>query len=113
LPEVGHRRHPDGVAERYAGLAGETGDRLFPGILAEFGRTRTLICDLRGIAEPLEREPVLRRSIILRNPYVDPISLLQVDLLARWRAGGRDDPDLEDALKVTVWGIARGMQNTG
>ena len=102
-----------GIAERYAGLAGETGDRLFPEILAEYDRTRTLICNLRGIGEPLEREPVLRRSIILRNPYVDPISLLQVDLLARWRAGGCSDPDLEDALKVTVRGIARGMQNTG
>jgi len=102
-----------GIAERYAGLAGETGERLFPGILAEYRRTRKLICDLRGIREPLEREPVLRRSIRLRNPYVDPISLLQVDLLARWRAGGCSDPDLEEALKVTVRGIARGMQNTG
>jgi phosphoenolpyruvate carboxylase len=102
-----------GIAERYAGLAGETGERLFPGILAEYRRTRKLICDLRGILEPLEREPVLRRSIRLRNPYVDPISLLQVDLLARWRAGGCSDPDLEEALKVTVRGIARGMQNTG
>jgi len=38
---------------------------------------------------------------------------LQVDLLTRWRAGDRSDPDLEEALKVTVRGIARGMQNTG
>jgi phosphoenolpyruvate carboxylase len=102
-----------GIAERYAGLAGEVGERLFPRILAEYARTRELICSLRGISEPLEREPVLQRSIRLRNPYVDPISLLQVDLLARWRGGDRKDPDLEEALKVTVRGIARGMQNTG
>ena len=102
-----------GIAERYAGLAGEAGEKLFPGILAEYGRTRELICALRGIREPLEREPVLRRSIRLRNPYVDPISILQVDLLERWRAGDRKDHELEEALKVTVRGIARGMQNTG
>ncbi len=102
-----------GIAARYAGLAGETGERLFPGVLAEYERTRDLICRLRGIEEPLERETVLRRSIRLRNPYVDPISLLQVDLLRRWREGGRSDPELEAALKATVRGIARGMQNTG
>ena len=102
-----------GIAGRYAQLAGKSGERLFPGILAEYGRTRELICDLRGIREPLEREPALRRSIRLRNPYVDPISVLQVDLLQRWRAGDRQDHDLEEALKVTVRGIARGMQNTG
>ena len=53
------------------------------------------------------------RSIRLKNPYVDPISLLQVDLLERWRAGGSKDADLERALRSTVRGIARGMQNTG
>ncbi|MDX2437563.1 MAG: phosphoenolpyruvate carboxylase, partial [Acidobacteriota bacterium] len=99
--------------ERYSRLAGATGERLFPRILAEYDRTRNLICLLRGIREPLEREPVLRRSIRLRNPYVDPISLLQVDLLRRWRATDRQDHALEGALTVTVRGIARGMQNTG
>jgi phosphoenolpyruvate carboxylase len=102
-----------GIGERYARLAGATGACLFPRILAEFDRTRELVCDLAGISEPLEKEPVLRRSIRLRNPYVDPMSLLQVDLLERWRAAERDDPELEEALKVTVRGIARGMQNTG
>jgi phosphoenolpyruvate carboxylase len=102
-----------GIGERYSKLAGETGERLFPRILAEYERTRSLICRLRGIQEPLEREPVLRRSIRLRNPYVDPISLLQVDLLKRWRASDRQDQELEEALKVTVRGIARGLQNTG
>jgi len=102
-----------GIGERYSRLAGKTGERLFPRILAEYRRTRELVCRLRGIREPLETEPVLRRSIRLRNPYVDPISLLQVDLLKRWRAADRQDRELEDALKVTVRGIARGMQNTG
>jgi phosphoenolpyruvate carboxylase len=68
---------------------------------------------LQGISEPLEREPVLKRNIELRNPYVDPMSLVQVDLLRRWREGGREDRELERALFTTVRGIARGMLNTG
>ncbi|HSO21716.1 MAG TPA: phosphoenolpyruvate carboxylase, partial [Chondromyces sp.] len=95
-----------GIAERYAKLAGEAGSRLFPRISAEFQRTSELICQLFGTREVLQREPVLSRSIRLRNPYVDPISLLQVDLLVRWRARDCDDPALEEALKVTVRGIA-------
>jgi phosphoenolpyruvate carboxylase len=102
-----------GIAERYSGLAGELGQGLFPRLRDEFLHTADHICQILETGEVLEREPVLRRSIQLRNPYVDPISLLQVDLLARWRASGSCDPELEDALKVTVRGIARGMQNTG
>jgi phosphoenolpyruvate carboxylase len=56
---------------------------------------------------------VLARAIELRNPYIDPMNHLQVDLLERWRAGGREDPALARALFATVHGIARGMQNTG
>ena len=55
----------------------------------------------------------LRLSIRLRNPSVDPISLLQVDLLCRWREGGREDEALLEALVTTVNGIAAGIQNTG
>jgi len=102
-----------GIGARYARLAGAAGERLFPTILAEYERTSTIICELLETGDALEREPVLRRSISLRNPYVDPISLLQVDLLDRWRAGGSEDADLERALRSTVRGIARGMQNTG
>ncbi len=102
-----------GIARRYAELAGERGERVF-GILQ---RDHEAACDavLRiGRAKRLlDRDPRLQRSIELRNPYVDPISFLQVDLLARWRAAGRDDPLLERALFATVRGIAHGMQNTG
>jgi phosphoenolpyruvate carboxylase len=60
----------------------------------------------------LADNPVLRRSIDVRNPYVDPINLLQIDLLRRLR-GGDEDPALRDAFVVTVNGIAAGMRNTG
>ncbi|MCC7368244.1 MAG: phosphoenolpyruvate carboxylase [Chloroflexi bacterium] len=62
----------------------------------------------------LERAPVLRRSIALRNPYVDPIHCVQVEQLRQWRADGSrtDDPRLRTLLQ-TVNGIAAGLQNTG
>ncbi len=102
-----------GIARRYAQLAGDDGGTIFPLIEAEFERTRRLVCSIQEIDEPLDREPVLQRSIQLRNPYVDPMSQVQVELLARWRASDRTDPELERALFTTVIGIARGMQNTG
>ena len=61
----------------------------------------------------MDDQPVLQRNIRLRNPYVDPLHHLQIDLLGRWRAGGRQDDDLLEALKATVKGIALGIQNTG
>ena len=55
----------------------------------------------------------LALSIRLRNPYVDPLSLMQVDLLKRWRAAGRPEDELFRGLLSTVNGIAQGLQNTG
>ncbi len=69
----------------------------------------TLVERRRG-DDPLN---TLKRAILLRNPYVDPMSLLQVDLLARWRATDRTDDTLLQALLVSVNGIAQGLQNTG
>jgi phosphoenolpyruvate carboxylase len=67
----------------------------------------------RAAPRLLADDPRLRRSIRLRNPYLDPISVLQVDLLARWRAGGSVDDAVLQALIATVNGIAAGIQNTG
>jgi phosphoenolpyruvate carboxylase len=61
----------------------------------------------------LETSQTLRRAIRLRNPYVDPMSFLQVDLLERWRGSGRTDDNVLQALLASVNGIAHGMQNTG
>ncbi|TVQ36801.1 MAG: phosphoenolpyruvate carboxylase [Wenzhouxiangella sp.] len=102
-----------GIAHRYAALAGDLGRRFFPRIHREFQRTQEWICRLKGQDSLLERDPTLRRSILLRNPYVDPMSYTQVELLARWRAGNREDDALEQALIATVHGIAQGLQNTG
>ena len=102
-----------GIASRYAALADDEVRPVFTIIREEFDRTCREVWRLKETCDLLEDEPVLRRAIWLRNPYVDPMSILQVDLLARWRAGGRSDPELERALGSTVRGIARGMQNTG
>jgi phosphoenolpyruvate carboxylase len=73
-------------------------------------RTAELVKRVTGHQRLLESNPVLRRSIDVRNPYVDPINLVQVEILRRLRAG---DDSLRDAFVVTVNGIAAGMRNTG
>ena len=78
----------------------------------EFRRTEQMILSLKGQTELLQRNPVLQRSIRLRNPYVDPMSLIQVDLLRRKRQG-MDTPELRYALAATINGIAAGLHNTG
>src|SRR5690606_17844310 len=82
------------IFERYSRLAGDAHDAFFPGIAAEFARTREAILAIKGTDELLASDYRLRLSIRLRNPYVDPISLLQVELLRRWREGGSADDEL-------------------
>ena len=101
------------IAACYAELAGEAGVSIFNTIVAEFERVEALVLDLYGSKALLDSDPALQRSIRLRNPYVDPMSLMQVDLLRRWRTGERRDTSLFDALLATVHGIAQGLQNTG
>ena len=101
------------IASRYAALAEHLGEAYFPRVIKEFDKTREMICGLKGQDGLLDRDPTLKRSILLRNPYVDPMSFAQVELLASWRAGGREDKQQEQALIATVQGIAQGLQNTG
>lgn len=101
------------IFERYSQLAGEAHEAFFPGILDECLRTRDAILLLKQQDVLLADDYRLQLSIRLRNPYVDPISLLQVELLRRWRAGDREDEALLRALVSTVNGIAAGIQNTG
>jgi phosphoenolpyruvate carboxylase len=102
-----------GIFERYSLLAGDLHARFHADITAEFERTRDAVFAIKRRHELLAEDPRLRQSIRLRNPYVDPISMLQVDLLARWRANGSQDDDLLQSLIATVNGIAAGIQNTG
>jgi phosphoenolpyruvate carboxylase len=102
-----------GIAAHYASLAGPEGGRVQAILAGEFERTREHVCEILEIDELLDHHTELRRLIALRDPYVDPLSLVQVDMLRRWRETGREDESLEIVLRETVRGIARGMQNTG
>ena len=75
-------------------------------------RTVAAVLTVTRHAELVEHNPVLRRSISVRNPYVDPINLVQIEILRRLRRAGEDQL-LRDALLVTVNGVAAGMRNTG
>jgi phosphoenolpyruvate carboxylase len=85
---------------------------MFGLISEEFERTREAVLRITQQKELLENNRVLARSIRLRNPYVDPMSLIQVELLRRKRAG-EDTPQLNDALAATINGISAGLRNTG
>ena len=102
------------IARLYANLVQNVAlrERVWGMIVEEFQRTRRMILAVAGQSELLERNPVLARSIRLRNPYVDPMSLIQVDLLRRKRAG-EDTRALNYALGATINGIAAGLHNTG
>ncbi|MFN3304547.1 MAG: phosphoenolpyruvate carboxylase [Roseateles sp.] len=73
----------------------------------------TLINQMKKQDTLLADEPMLRQSLAVRKPYVDPLNYLQAELLKRYRSSETISPDLERALKVTMAGIAAGMRNTG
>ena len=102
-----------GIAELYSRLAGDLHDEFFPIIKKEYDLTQSLILEYSDHDTLLEGDVTLQRAIMLRNPYVDPMSLLQVDLLSRWRASDREDDDVFTALLASVNGIAQALQNTG
>ena len=111
--EMGLAKSDLTIAARYSELAGDLHQEIFPLIRAEFDTAVNCLLQVKEQEVLLEKNDTLRRSIRLRNPYVDPMSLLQVDLLRRWRASGRQDEGLFTALIASVNGIARGLQDSG
>jgi len=85
-------------------------ERLYGEIASEHERTVEAVLETLETRTLLERQPVLRRSIQLRNPYVDPMNAIQVELLRRFR-GGDDDARLP--LMRSIAGIAAALRNTG
>lgn len=102
-----------GIAAHYAALASPGLAGFLPRLRAEYDRCRTAVLAIRDQAELLDGDATQQRAIQLRNPYVDPMNLMQVDLLRRWRATAREDQDLFQALLASVSGIAQGLQTTG
>jgi phosphoenolpyruvate carboxylase len=111
------RKADMGIAALYAGLVEEAAvrRRIFGVIRAEFERTEAAILAVSGQRLILEREPVLLRSVELRNPYVDPLNFLQVEMLRRLRAAKSPGPAraLRDVVELTINGISGGLKNTG
>ncbi|OQY80141.1 MAG: phosphoenolpyruvate carboxylase, partial [Chloroflexi bacterium UTCFX4] len=108
-----------GIAAQYAELVQDENLRaeIFGDIRDEFERTRAWILRLTEQNEILDNEPVLQRAIHLRNPYVDPLNFIQIELMRRLRALEKNDAkghaELMDAMVVTINGIAAGLRNTG
>jgi phosphoenolpyruvate carboxylase len=101
------------IAHYYDALAPQGLRHIAEQIRAEYRAACAQVLAIKESRELLDSDPTLQRSIQLRNPYVDPMNLMQVDLLQRWRAGGREDRDLFEALLASVGGIAQGLQSTG
>jgi phosphoenolpyruvate carboxylase len=102
------------LARLYAGLVADPGvrERVFGLFVDEYRRTRRMVLAVTGQGRLLENNPALAHSIRLRNPYVDPLSMIQVELLRRKR-GGDESEALDYVLAATINGIAAGLRNTG
>ncbi|HVL06687.1 MAG TPA: phosphoenolpyruvate carboxylase, partial [Acidimicrobiales bacterium] len=102
------------IARRYVDrLADPSLHDVFDRIADEHRRTVDQILSLTGRDRLLDHHPLLRRTLETRDAYLDPISYLQVSLLARLRDSEKADPELRRALLLTVNGIANGLRNTG
>jgi phosphoenolpyruvate carboxylase len=102
------------IAEGYLDLVDD--DRLWTPIAEEHARTVEAVLEIVGAAELLDRHPVLQRSVRLRNPYVDPMNAIQVELLRRYRNPAATDADRQQArrpLLRSIASIAAALRNTG
>lgn len=102
-----------GIASQYERLASPELRNYGRQLLEEYERCCALVLEIKESPQLLDTDRTLQRSIALRNAYLDPIHFMQIDLLLRWRASGRQSRELFEALQASVSGIARGLQSTG
>ena len=108
-----------GIASLYVDLVPdkELGREMFHAILAEYDRTRDIVLSVSGHTNLLEGEPVTQNAVHLRNPYVDPLNYIQVEMLRRIRALPDQDSEeaqsIREVITITINGIAAGLRNTG
>jgi phosphoenolpyruvate carboxylase len=113
------RKADMGIAALYAGLVADPKlrRRIFGLLKAEFERTERAILAVTGQRQMLAREPVLRKSIELRNPYIDPLNYLQVEMMRRLRERPDRPADevaaIHAVIELTINGISGGLKNTG
>ncbi len=107
------------IAAMYADLVPDRklAERIFGEIRAEYDRTVRVILAVKQLSQLMEAEPVMQRSIHLRNPYVDPLNFLQVEMLRRLRSledqEGEEAQAVREVITLTINGIASGLRNTG
>lgn len=103
------------IARLYADLVEdrELADRIYERISSEYQRTVEVVAAITGQAQLLDNMPVLKRSIQRRNPYVDPLSFIQLVLLDRLRKTEEPPAELLTAVLESINGIASGLKNTG
>jgi phosphoenolpyruvate carboxylase len=102
------------IARRYAGLVEDRAlaDAVFERIAAEWTRTRDIVLAITGERELLAHDERLAQSIRLRLPYIDPLCVLQIELLRRHRAGESDD-DIRRGIHMSINGVSAGLRNSG
>jgi len=102
------------IAERYAQLVKDAAlrDAVFPRLKAELEHSKAALMEITGQAELLDGNPLLKRSIRNRFPYLDPLNHLQIELLRRYRAGATDER-IQRGLHLTINGVAAGLRNSG
>ena len=102
------------IASRYAELVADAALReaIFPRLRAEWQTTIARLLEITQTAELLDTNPLLKRSIRNRFPYIDPLNHLQVELLHRYRAGDHEERT-KRGIHLTINGIAAGLRNSG
>ena len=103
------------IARLYADLVSDpsVAHKVFSEISAEYDRTSNLVCQITGQTHMLENMPILQNSILRRNPYVDPLSFIQLVLLARLRGGSEPVEEIRAGVLESINGVASGLKNTG
>lgn len=102
------------IARHYARLAGRNGAAFHDRIANDFELARRAILRITGQEALLDNNPIIQKSIALRNPYTDVLNLLQIELIKRYRAAPEEEREpLRQAIFLSINGIAAGVQSTG
>ncbi|UOQ92099.1 phosphoenolpyruvate carboxylase [Halobacillus shinanisalinarum] len=103
------------TAKEYTALVNDhvLGERIFQMIVEEFNTTKQVLLQITGDHELLDQQPTIQESVKLRNPYVDPLNFLQVELIKDLRQKENENEDTLTEVLLTISGIAAGLRNTG
>ena len=103
-----------GIAEKYLALVEDraAGEAIFAAIRADWQRTHDGLLAITGQSRLLEKSPQLDASVRLRLPYIEPLNLLQIELIKRHR-GGEDDPRVAEGIQLSINAIATALRNSG